>query len=116
MQQIHIKDLTLNAIIGVLEHERIKQQPIIIDLSLECDLSLAAASDNLNDAVDYAHVCTVIESICTQNEFYLIEKLAQTIINQLLETYNSIRTVDITIYKPQAIRNAKVGIQITQAR
>ena len=116
MQQIHIKDLTLNAIIGVLEHERIKQQPIKIDISLTCDLSLAAASDNLNDAVDYAHVCTLVESICTQNEFYLIEKLAQTVINQLLETFNSIIAVDITIYKPQAIRNAKVGIQIKQAR
>ena len=70
-----------------------EEQTIIIDISLECDLSLAAASDNLNDAgIDFLVDTPAddvawrdLESICTANEFYLIEKLTmlgkQSLIN-----------------------------------
>ena len=116
MHKIHIKDLTIQVIIGILEHERITPQEIKIDLCLDCDLSTAASNDNIVDTINYAHVCKLVENICYETNFYLIEKLAQEITLRLLTSFHDLQAVDITIYKPHAIKNATVGIQIQQSR
>lgn len=113
MDKIIIRNLRLQTIIGVYPEERTRKQDVVINLTIFCDHSRAALSDDLNDAIDYKsltdRVCEAVEA----SSFMLIEKLAGHVAGICLE-HPAVEKVDVTIDKPDAIRHADsvaVGIE-----
>ena len=75
-EQIFIEGLEVEAIIGVLPHERTTPQPLLIDVTLTTDITTAAQSTHLADTIDYADVCEQIKTLCQREEALLLETLA----------------------------------------
>jgi len=111
---VFVKDLKVEAVIGVYEWERAITQPLLIDIALETDIGQAAISDNVDDALNYKAVCDDVSEWCQAIKAQLLEHLAGQIADKLLEKYAT-HKVTLSIAKPTAIRQADaVGVQITR--
>lgn len=111
---IFVKGLKVEAVIGVYEWERAITQPLLIDIALETDISKAASSDNVDDALNYKAVCDDVSEWCQTIKAALLEHLAGQIVDKLLTKYAS-HKVTLSIAKPTAIKQADaVGVQITR--
>ncbi|OXL26524.1 MULTISPECIES: dihydroneopterin aldolase [unclassified Psychrobacter] len=111
---VFVKGLKVEAVIGVYDWERAITQPILIDIALETDISKAAASDDVNDALNYKAVCDDVSAWCQEIKAELLEHLAGQIADRLLANY-SCHKLTLSVAKPTAIKQADaVGVQITR--
>jgi len=76
MDKLQITGLRVSTVIGVHAWERQLRQPLLIDLSLEMDSTAAAASDQIDDALDYGAVARRVTELIEASSFQLIETLA----------------------------------------
>ncbi|MEW6234528.1 MAG: dihydroneopterin aldolase [Candidatus Omnitrophota bacterium] len=102
---VKIKNLKINAFIGVHKHERIHRQEIIVNIALEYDSKTAAASDNIHDAVDYELIAQKIADACANARFALLETLVNRITGIVMEDAR-ITKATVEADKPQAILDA----------
>ena len=102
---IKIKNLRLRAIIGVNQWERQNRQEIIVNIEMEYDGSAAAASDRVEDAVDYSALKRRLLAEVEATEFFLLEKLATFVLNIVMQDSRIVSTV-VEIDKPHALRFA----------
>ncbi len=98
---IEIKGLEVIARHGALAEEKVNAQPFIFDVIIVTEDN-AAQSDDLNDTVNYAEVCELIDGICKNNCFDLIEKLAGETAFSIAERFANAKSVQVTVHKPQA--------------
>ena len=111
---VFVKGLKVEAVIGVYDWERAITQPLLIDIVLETDISRAAVSDDVDDALNYKAVCDDVSEWCQDIKAKLLEHLAGQIADKLLEKY-ACHKVTLSIAKPTAIKQADaVGVQITR--
>jgi dihydroneopterin aldolase len=85
LDQIKLEKLRIMGVVGQLEQERLKPQPLEFHITLYLDLSKACQSDHLSDTVDYGAVCELIESIVQSSCDHLLEKLAKRVSDALLQ-------------------------------
>ncbi len=64
---------------GVLPEEHERPQPFEVDIELIVDTSVAGASDNLVDTVDYSAVCDAVSRVVSSESYELLERLAARI-------------------------------------
>lgn len=102
MKEIEIKGLTVSACHGVLESEKSTPQIFKFDISLSCDTSVAAESDNVADTINYADVCAIVNDLCKSNCYNLIERLAAEAAKKIINSYPTLNGVQVTVHKPQA--------------
>ena len=111
---VFVKGLKVEAVIGVYEWERAITQPILIDLALETDVSQAAVSDDVKDALNYKAVCDDVSAWCQEIKAKLLEHLISQIADRLIGKYPC-QKVTMSVAKPTAIQQAEaVGVQITR--
>lgn len=109
---VFIEGLQIDAIIGVLAHERVQRQPIELDLYLYFDYQNAIKTDQLDDTFCYDALCKQVTQFIVGTEFQLIERLAESVCEWLFEHYK-IKTIRLTLRKPNAISQANtVGVTI----
>lgn len=117
MDKVFIEGLRVNAVIGVFEWERQITQPVVIDLELRCDISKAAASDAIADAVNYKAVADEVAALAINLKSQLIERLAEEIAIHILQHYLSVNSLTVTVRKPMAVPNTSaVGVSIERDR
>ncbi|WP_296237114.1 dihydroneopterin aldolase [Psychrobacter sp. UBA5136] len=111
---VFVKGLKVEAVIGVYAWERAITQPLLIDIVLETDISRAAASDDVNDALNYKAVCDDVSAWCQAIQAQLLEHLAGQLADKLLAKY-ACHKLTLRVAKPTAIQQADaVGVQITR--
>ena len=111
---VFVKGLQVKAVIGVYDWERVITQPILIDIAFETDVSSAALSDDVADALNYKAVCDDVSAWCQDIKAKLLEHLAGQLAEKLLAKY-ACKTVTLSVAKPTAIEQADaVGVQITR--
>jgi FolB domain-containing protein len=116
MDRILIKDLMLRCILGLSEEERREKQDVLINLILWTDLKAAAASDRIEDTVDYAALKKRIITLIEGSQYHLAETLADRIAILCLEQ-SAVQQVQVTLEKPTALRFAhSVGVEIIRSR
>ena len=116
MDRILIKDLMLRCILGLSGEERREKQDVLINLVLWTDLKRAAASDSIDDTVDYAALKKRIITLVESSQFHLAETLADRIATLCLEQA-AVQQVQVTVEKPTALRFAhSVGVEIIRTR
>lgn len=115
MDTVFVENLEVIGTHGVLDHERKFEQKFLIDIKAEFDASIAAASDNLADTLDYVSFCRITRETIDSAPVYLIEKLALTIANRILKDAR-IGSVSVTIRKPSVLASGVPGITITRRR
>lgn len=82
---IKIKNLKLHTIIGVFEWEKTVDRQIIINAEITTNHTKALVSDDISDAIDYDLIIVKIKTIVANNKFELVEKLAQTVMDAILQ-------------------------------
>lgn len=103
---------------GVFEFERREGQVFVIDLLLGIDTAPAAASDNLQDTVDYGSLVTQVKATVEKDPVDLIETLAQRIAGVCLLD-GRVEWARVTVHKPDAPIDATfsdVTLTITRKR
>ncbi|VEG13639.1 dihydroneopterin aldolase [Moraxella cuniculi] len=111
---VFIQGLQINTLIGVYPWERAIKQQLIIDAEMLCDMSLAAASDDVAHVINYKTVCEDIERLCHEIQAELLETLAERIAEHILRHYPC-GQISLTIHKPNAITQAaSVGVKIVR--
>ncbi len=108
---IHIKDLLLRTIIGINKDERRNKQDVLINITLHANHS-AAASDDIEDTVNYRTITKETIKLVEESQFFLVEKMALEIVKICLANPHVARAV-VTVEKPGAVRFARsVGVTV----
>lgn len=85
---------------GVMQEEHRLGGRYEVDVAIDFDFEEAARTDDLSKTVDYERVYSLVEALVTENNFYLIEKLAYLIAHRVAEAYPEVETVVATVRKP----------------
>lgn len=97
--RVRLSGIVLFGHLGVHEAERAFGQKLNVDLEMICDLEPGARSDALADTVDYEKVYRVVEATVTTGHFKLIEALARTLCQALLDGF-PVAEVTVRVQKP----------------
>ncbi|WP_336669783.1 dihydroneopterin aldolase [Tsukamurella sp. USMM236] len=99
--RIELTGLRVRGNHGVFEHERRDGQEFVIDLVLWVDSRPAAASDDLNDTVDYGTLAQRAHDIVAGEPRNLIETVAAEIADDIAAD-EKVYAVEVTVHKPSA--------------
>ena len=101
---------------GVNPEERVLGQRYVVDLTVELDLSLAGASDRLEDTVSYSRIYRSVRAVIEGEPRNLLESAAEAIAKRVLAEF-PVDAVSVTVKKPNppvrgsAIESAAVQIR-----
>ena len=113
---VRISGLQPETIIGCYDWERTVKQRLEIDLELKADFGLAAETDELCHALDYAAISEHVMSFVSASQFELLEALSKAIIDELFDRW-PLSEVTVHINKPGAVPAAScVGVSLTLPR
>jgi dihydroneopterin aldolase len=116
MDQIFLTGLTTDCIIGIWDWERRVKQKVVVDLEMAADIRKAAASDSIEDTLDYKRVAKRLLQFIGDSEFQLVETLTERIA-QVVVTEFDVAWVRVKLNKQGAIRGSRdVGILIERRR
>jgi dihydroneopterin aldolase len=119
MDRIYLTGISGFAFHGVYENERKEGQKFSVDIVAEVDLYPAGASDNLNDSVDYSLIAQVAHQELVGEPCNLIEAVAERIAARILQDFEKVQSVLVTLHKPDAavgVAIADIAIQIERRR
>ncbi len=112
MDIVFLKDLRIETVIGVYDWERELKQTVVLDVEMSADVAKAAASDHIDDALDYKSVAKRLIEFVEQSEFQLVETLAERCVQIIREEFG-VAWVRLTLNKIGAVSNARdVGVII----
>jgi 7,8-dihydroneopterin aldolase/epimerase/oxygenase len=84
---VSVRDLSVQAVIGVHDWEREITQTLVFTVELAADVRSAARNDDLTDALDYSAVAQTIAGVARDGRFRLIETAAERVAERLLADY-----------------------------
>ena len=105
MATIRVDNLRARAILGINEDERVKKQDLIINYSMELDITAAATTDDVKQTVDYKSINKRILDFVENSEFFLIERLVTQLLEILMEDAR-VEKATVRVDKPTALRFA----------
>lgn len=110
MDIIYLHDLKVDCIIGIWEWERRTTQTLTIHLDMAVDIQRAAASDSIEDTLDYKSVAKQVITFVSASQFQLVETLTEKIAELILTEFK-VPWVRVKLNKKGAIRGATdVGV------
>src|SRR5690606_42045102 len=105
MDIIYIRGLRVETIIGIYEWERQNRQSVVLDLEMASDISRAAASQDIADALNYKAVADRISDFIATSEFLLIEAMAEQVAAIVMTEFN-VPCVPTRLAEPAAVQTA----------
>ena len=112
MDKIFLRQLKVDAVIGIWEWERRVKQTVSIDLEIGTDVKAAAAEDSMEKTLSYKDVAKRLLTFVGASEYQLIESLAEAVARVIIEEFE-VPWVKVSVAKPEAIRGSQeVGITI----
>ena len=115
LDTIYIKGLKTETVIGILNWEKEKFQPLIFDIEMDLPIFKAAKSDDIGDTVDYAKVSEDVINLVKNSRYDLLETLCEAISNHIFEHFSAVQVLRITVSKPMAVTETDtVGVKMTR--
>lgn len=116
MDIIFLRDLEVNATLGIFEWEKRIKQKVRVDLEMATDIAKAAATDSMDNTLDYKAISKRVAQFIEDSRYELIETLIEKVAEILINEF-SIPWVRVTISKPRAVRGSRdVGITIERGQ
>ena len=116
MDTIFLSGLTTECIIGIWDWERRVRQKVVVDIEMATDIRRAAATDSIDDTLDYKRVSKRLLEFIGDSQFQLVETLTERIAEIVVREFD-VTWVRVRLNKQGAIRGARdVGIQIERRR
>ena len=116
--RIEVRDLQVLGVHGVLPEERGRAQPFALDLDVRLDTRRAAASDDLDDTVDYGSLCRRAAEVVAGTSYRLLEALGDAVARAVLEDHR-VMGVAVTVRKlrpPIPLQVGSVGVRVVRGR
>lgn len=116
---ILIEGLSFTGPHGWFDHERQAGSRFEADVRLTVDIGRSAATDALDDTVDYGAVADTLLTVATGPSCYLVERLAEQMCATLFERHPRVAAVELVLRKldPPMKANARaVGVHIHRRR
>lgn len=112
MDIIFLRDLRIQTVIGIYEWERNTRQEVVLDLEMATDVRKAAASDDIDDALNYKSVAKRLIAFVEESRFQLVETLAERCAEIVLREFG-VPWVRLSLNKIGAVSGARdVGVII----
>ena len=111
MDTIFIQDLAISMHVGATKSERAKPQQLLLTIELGCDISPAAATDDLSRTIDYAAICHYLVAFGAGREWKLMEKLAVDLAESILRKFKP-QTVSVEVKKFVLPQARFVGVRV----
>lgn len=112
MDIVYIRDFRIETVIGMFQWERRIKQTLALDLEMAWDIRPAAATDDIQHALDYKTVSMRLQSHVEQAEYQLVETLAESIWAILRDEFQ-VPWIRLRVSKPGAVRGAQdVGVLV----
>jgi len=116
MDIIFLNDLRVDTVIGIYDWERRVKQTVIFDFEMGADIRKAAASDRIEDTLNYKAVAKRVIEFVGNSEFQLVETLAERVAQLILDEF-AVPWLRLKLNKVGAVRYARdVGIIIERGR
>ncbi len=112
MDIVYISDLRIETIIGIYDWEREIRQIVSIDLEMASDNRKAAATESIDDALNYKAVAKRLIQFAEESEFQLVETLAERMAEIILDEFD-VDWLRLKLGKPGAVTGSReVGVII----
>jgi dihydroneopterin aldolase len=112
VDKIFLSQLGIECIVGIWEWERRVKQTVVIDVEMAADIRKAAASDSIEDTIDYKRVAKRLITFVGESQYQLVETLTEQIARVIVTEFG-VSWVKVRLNKRGAIRGARdVGIEI----
>lgn len=111
MDQVFIRGLEVEAVIGVYDWERSIRQRLVLDLELGWDIRAAAAGDDLSATLDYAAVSQRVLDYVAASSFLLVEALAERVAELIMAEFG-VPWLRLRLTKPGAVAEATGGVGV----
>jgi len=116
MDAILIRDLRVEASIGIHKRERHVKQTLSIDLDIGLPSEAVFRTDKVADTIDYEQVTLKIAALAGNGHWRLVETLADRIARMLLDEFGA-PWLKVSVAKIGILGNAKfVGVTIERGR
>jgi dihydroneopterin aldolase len=112
MDLVFIEDLRIETIIGIYDWERTTRQVVALDIEMAFDNTKPAATDRIEDTLNYKAVSKRLIAFVEASQFQLVETLAEQCAS-IIRTEFGVRWLRLKLSKPGAVTGAKaVGVVI----
>ena len=116
MDAILLRDLRVEASIGIHKRERHVQQTLSIDLDIGLPGDAVFTSDRVADTIDYEQVALRIRDLAASGHFRLVETFADRVAGILMKDFGA-PWVRVSASKLGILANVKlVGVTIERGR
>jgi dihydroneopterin aldolase len=116
MDTIFLRDLRIDTVIGIYDWERRIRQTVSLDLEMSADMRKAAASDAIEDTLNYKAVAKRVISFVEESQFQLVETLAERVAELVLNEFQ-VPWLRLRLNKTGAVRGARdVGVIIERGQ
>lgn len=103
---IEVSRILVRCIVGILPFERVQEQEIGIDVSMDLDFAEAAATEDVAATVDYTEVARTLSELAVERKYQLIETMAEDCAAAVLARWPRVESVAVAIHKPAAVPEA----------
>lgn len=111
-RRVFVKDLILEALIGIHRHEKDGRQRVRVNLTMDVGEGQQRVQDRLSDVVCYEDVVTAVRGIVGAGHINLVESLAERIAEHCLEDQR-VKKVQVRVEKLDVFADASsVGVEI----
>jgi 7,8-dihydroneopterin aldolase/epimerase/oxygenase len=116
LRHVFVRDLTMLALIGIHDAEKIKAQRIVVNIDLSVQEADGPMPDDISHVVSYEIIVKKCEAIVAEGHVNLVETLAEKFAEACLKDKRVV-AARVRIEKPDIIPNAKsVGVEIERVR
>lgn len=113
MDAIRLRAIHVYGRHGAFEGEREKRQLFELDVTVQIDLRRSAASDDLEQTLDYASLHAKLVRIVATTSFALLERLAAALVDAIF-TDHRVREAEVTISKPEILDGATPSVTLVR--
>ena len=116
MDIVFLRGLRIETTIGIYDWEKAIKQPVVLDLEMASDVARGAASDRIEDALDYKAVSKRLKQFVGDSRFELVETLAERCAAIIRDEFG-VPWVRLTLNKIGAVSDSEgVGVIIERGR
>ena len=112
MDKVFLRELEIEAVIGIWEWERRIKQIVSIDLEMAADARLASGTDSVGGMLNYRDVAKRLIEFVGESQFELVETLAEAVARIIVVDFG-VAWAKVSVAKPGAIEGSRsVGVTI----
>ena len=116
MDRVFIEDLRIETTIGIYDWEKKIRQVVAFDVEMAFDNRRPAATDRIEDTLDYKAVSKRLKAFVGESKFELVETLAERCA-EISQREFAVEWLRLKLSKPGAVTDSKaVGVVIERGR